>query len=106
MNLNPQEQQVLNNFLIGFTQDVDHTILNILFKIVIPDTKEKDNLLIKCYERYMSVTEPFLAHMSKEKIGFGLTCRETLQRFLLSQLEDSDVIAEFRSANKITDIVS
>ena len=33
MNLESREQQILNNFLIGYTQDVDHTILNILFKL-------------------------------------------------------------------------
>jgi len=106
MNLTTQQQQMLNNFLIGYTQDVDHTILSILLKIVIPDPKENDNIIIKCYERYLAVTEPFLSHVSKEQIGFGLTCKETLQRFVLGQLLDEECIAEFKKNNNIQDTVN
>jgi hypothetical protein len=101
MNLNQQEQQILNNFLIGFTQDVDHTILSILFKRVIQDPKEADNILVKCCERYLDATEPFLQHLSKEKIGFGLTCRDTLQRFVLTQLTDTEAKEEFKKTYNI-----
>ena len=103
MNLNPQQQQILNNFLIGFTQDVDHTILSILFKIVIADPKEADNILVQCHKRYLDATEPFLAHMSKEALGFGLTCRETLQSFVLTQLTDEESIAAFKKNYNIVD---
>lgn len=95
MTLTPQEQQLLNNLLVGFTQDLDHTILNILYNIVIEDNKERDNILIKCCERYVETIDPFLLQMSKDKIGFGTYTKSVLYKYVASQLIDEELKNEF-----------
>lgn len=95
MNIEQRNQQMLQSFLIGFSQEMDHTIITILFNLLIPDNKEADHIITSCMENYIKNAEPFLSHLSKESIGLGGMFKEKLVNFVFTQLKDDESKKEF-----------